>query len=93
MNLYINELKENEVITSFNFARNSDYVFSEIITKDKFDLLDNKNSLYKISETENHILYVNSEIKIKENDVIFCNTYFIKDLLLKNQSGHHLKLH
>ena len=91
MNLYINELKENEVITSFNFARNSDYVFSEIITKDKFDLLDNKNSLYKISETENHILYVNSEIKIKENDVIFCNTYFIKDLFAKIEHIGNLK--
>ena len=91
MNLYINELKENEVITSFNFARNSDYVFSEIITKDKFDLLENKNSLYKISETENHILYVNSEIKIKENDVIFCNTYFIKYLFAKIENIGNLK--
>ena len=48
MNLYINELKNKEVITSYNFARNSDNVFSEIITKDKFDLLDNKNKLFKI---------------------------------------------
>ena len=91
MNLYINELQDNEIITSFNFARNSDYVFSEIIIKDKFDLLDNKNKLYKISETENQILYVNSEIKIKENDVIFCNTYFVNDLFSKLKNISNLK--
>tara|TARA_B100001121_G_scaffold306487_1_gene326033 strand:+ start:2953 stop:3975 length:1023 start_codon:yes stop_codon:yes gene_type:complete len=91
MNLYINNLKDNEVITSFNFARNSDYVFSEIITKDKFDILHNKNKLYNISESENQILYVNSEIKIKENDVIFCNTYFVKELFSKLKNVSNLK--
>lgn len=91
MNLYINELKKNEVITSYNFARNSDYVFSEIITKDKFDLLDNKNKLFKISETENQIMYINSELKITENDIIFCNTYFVKDLFSKLKNISNLK--
>ena len=41
-------LKINEVITSYNFARNSDNVFSEIITKDKFDLLDNKTNYLRL---------------------------------------------
>lgn len=91
MNLYINQLKSNEVITSYNFARNSDSVFSEIITKDKFDLLDNKNKLFKIIETENQILYINSELKITENDVIFCNTYFVKDLFSKLKNINNLK--
>ena len=48
MNLYINQLKNNEVITSYNFARNSDIVFSEVITKDKFDLLDNKTNYLRL---------------------------------------------
>lgn len=91
MNLYINQLKDSEVITSYNFARNSDYVFSEIITKDKFDILDNKNTLYKVSETENQILYINPEIKITENDIIFCNTYFVKDLFSKLKNISNLK--
>lgn len=91
MNLYINQLKSNEVITSYNFARNSDSVFSEIITKDKFDLLDNKNKLFKIIETENQILYINSEFKVTENDVIFCNTYFVKDLFSKLKNINNLK--
>ena len=91
MNLYINELKNKEVITSYNFARNSDNVFSEVITKDKFDLLDNKSKLFKISETENQILYINSEFKVTENDVIFCNTYFVKDLFSKLKNINNLK--
>ena len=38
MSLYINSINEDEIITSYNFARNSDVVFSEIVTKEQFDL-------------------------------------------------------
>ena len=81
MSLYINELSEDKVITSYNFARNSDTVFSEIVTKDQFSKLNSKN-LIKILETEDQILYLNSQFKLSENNIIFTNTYLIKDLFI-----------
>ena len=69
MSLYINELSEDKVITSYNFARNSDTVFSEIVTKEQFSKLNSEN-LIKILETEDQILYLNSQFRLSENNII-----------------------
>ena len=79
MTILINDIKENQILSSYNFARNSDVVYTEMISKENFNNLSNKN-LTIIYETENMIFYKNRKFKIKENDIIFCNTHFIKSL-------------
>ena len=37
MSLLINQLKKSEILTSYNFARTSDIVFSETLTHKQFD--------------------------------------------------------
>ena len=78
----IENLDSESILTSYNFARNADIVFSEVLTPEQFTKIDNKN-LIKIFENENQIFYFNSRFEISENDVVFCNTYLI-DLFLKN---------
>jgi len=76
MSLYINSIKDSEVLSSYNFARSADVVFSEIVTKSQYESLKTANTLI-IEEDENSIFYIQSQFELKENDVIFTNTYFI----------------
>ncbi len=82
MSLFINTIKESEIINSYNFARNSDLVFSEIISKDNYKKLDNKNHNI-IFEDKDKIFYKASFLKVKSGDTIFSNTYFVEPLLEK----------
>jgi hypothetical protein len=73
------------ILNSYNFARNSDIVYSEIVTHEQFEKLEIKN--YKIiNQTDRLIFYKLTEIGLKENDLIFCNTDVVKNLfnLLRN---------
>ena len=79
MSILINNIKEDQILSSFNFARNSDLVYSEMISKDNFKNI-NKNDLTIIYQTENMVFYKRQKFEIKENDVIFCNTHFITSL-------------
>ena len=36
-------IKPEDILNSYNFARNSDVVYSEIVTRDQFNLLDLQN--------------------------------------------------
>ena len=85
MTILINDIKENQILSSYNFARNSDVVYTEMISKENFKNL-SKENLTIIYETENMIFYKNRKFEIKENDIIFCNAHFIKSLFrqLKN---------
>lgn len=83
-------LKPEDILNSYNFARNSDVVYSEILTLDQFKNLDLKN--YKIiNKTENLIFYKLTEFKLKENDVIFCNSDMIKNLFSDLKNVKNLK--
>ena len=49
-------IKPEDILNSYNFARNADVVYSEIVTRDQFNLLDLQN--FKIiNKTENLIFY------------------------------------
>lgn len=83
-------------INSNNFAKFSDFVFSEVISKDDFP--NNKNLVILkefVSPEINAIWYFDPNINLKENDVIFCHTDMVLVLfsLLKNiKSLKNLKL-
>jgi len=83
MKLLINKLKKDELLTSYNFARNSDVVFSEMVTHEQFDRFKDKESLEIVYEDRNLVFYIRKQFTLKENDVIFCNSHFIELLLKK----------
>ena len=83
-----------EYLSSNNFARNSDLVFSEVLSKKEFEKLDSVD-LKVVYEEKNKICYINKNLKIRENDIIFTNTDFMKYLfkeLKKVDNLHNLKL-
>lgn len=91
---FIKKLKEADIISSYNFARNSNFVFAEVLTHDQFTKLDSKN-LFVVEKDDKKVLYINKKIYIKENDVIFCNTYFVQELfkiLIQFKELKNLKL-
>lgn len=71
--------KSEDILNSYNFARQSDVVFSEIVTKKQFQTLNLKN-VEIIDENERLIFYKLTELTLKENDIIFCNTDVVKNL-------------
>ena len=71
--------KNQEILNSYNFARQSDIVFSEIVTKKQFEMLNLKN-VEIIDENERLIFYKLTKLTLKENDLIFCNTDVVKNL-------------
>ena len=85
MDIYIKTLKSKEILTSYNFARRANKVFSEIVSVEEYDLIKNENTVI-IEQDELTVFYLNRNIDLSENDIIFTNTYFVKDLFnyLKN---------
>ena len=60
MNLLINTLSEQQIITSYNFARFSDVVFSETLTHSQYEEIQDKEDaeIINISPILNSILFV-----------------------------------
>ena len=93
MSLYINSIKDSEVLSSYNFARNADIVFSEIVTKSEYEALKTPNTSI-VEEDSKSILYIHKEFELNENDVIFTNTYFLDILFekLKELNYRNIKI-
>jgi len=79
MSLYINSLRDDQVLNSFNFARKSNIVYSEVVSKSQFENLKNKN-LQVIEENQGYIFYKVKEFELKENDIIFSNLFTVNEL-------------
>ena len=69
MNLFINSLSKEEIITSYNFARKCDVVFSEVVARKSFEKLNLKNFVI-IDEDDYKIFYMLKDFKVYENQVI-----------------------
>lgn len=78
----------SNLLNSFNFARNSDFVFSEVVTKSQFYDLNLKNYTI-LDETANFLFYKLNYLEIKENDIIFSHISIVENLfnLLSNGDG------
>jgi len=79
MDLLINSIENENVLNSYNFARKSDLVYSEIISKRKFQNIDTNDTTI-ISEDKHSIFYKKNKFELKENDIIFCNSFTIDSL-------------
>ena len=93
MSLLINDLENDEILTSNNFAKNSDIVFSEVVTKEYFEKIRNDKTKI-IEETELYVFYVLSEFELHENSIIFTNTYLLTALfdLIRDSKFRNLKI-
>lgn len=71
-----------EFISSNSFARISDVVFSEVISKNEFKDIETVES-FIIDKSGSGIDYLNTKFDLKENYVIFCNAEYLETLFIK----------
>jgi len=83
-------LESKQILNSYNFARNSDIVFSEILTHDQFNKL-NIEDYTIINKNSRFVFYKLNKFHLKENDVIFCNTDMVKSLFVLLKDVKNLK--
>ena len=57
-------------ITGYKFARISDFVFSEVLTKDQFKKI-NPQNIHILYQNNSHICYQRKEIVLSDNNVVF----------------------
>ena len=62
MGLYINSLQNSEILTSYNFARNANFVFSEIVSIEEYEHIKNEYTEI-IQQDEFTIFYINRNIQ------------------------------
>lgn len=84
------------LINGTNFAKKSDFIFSEIVTRREYEKLKKNNpSLHVINELRylkiDAVWYINPNIQIKENQVIFCHTEVLEILFKKLGKVSNLK--
>ena len=82
MELTINQLKDTQIINSYNFARGCDLVFSEIISLKNYENLKSKNHNI-IFKDDKHLFYKSSSLNIKNGDIIFSNIDVVESLFNK----------
>ena len=83
-------LESKQILNSYNFARNSDIVFSEILTHDQFNKL-NIEDYTIVNKNSRFVFYKLNKFHLKENDVIFCNTDMVKSLFYLLKGVKNLK--
>ena len=72
-------LERDDFISSYNFARISDVVYSETVTEEQYLRLKLNNHTV-ISRGKNIVFYKLNSFTLKENDIIFCNHSLINEL-------------
>tara|TARA_Y200000002_G_scaffold131803_1_gene108644 strand:+ start:8192 stop:9220 length:1029 start_codon:yes stop_codon:yes gene_type:complete len=83
-------IKEKNILTSYNFARNCTKVFVESVTPEQYELV-KTNSSKIINRNQNMIIYKNVNLELVENDIIFCHSSFIKELFFHLKTINNLK--
>ena len=91
MQSVLKNINDSQIINSYNFARNCDLVYSEIISRRNYEKLEKSNHLI-IFQNDTQVFYKATQLKIKSGDIIFSNTYFIESLFqkLKNTNLNNL---
>ena len=77
--MFKDKFPEGEILSSYNIARNCTQVFVEAVTHDQYEELKSKDS-FIVSQNDNLIVYKNTEMRLEENDIIFCHSSFINEL-------------
>lgn len=70
---------DSEVLSCVNFMKKSDVVFSGILSKEDFLKYNFRRS--KVVENKNNLItFINLEINIEENDIIYCHLDYLEIL-------------
>lgn len=84
------QIIKNDIISSYNLARNCNKVFVESVTHEQYEQLKSSNSKI-VSQNEILIVYKNTKLEICENDIIFCHSSFIHELFYLLKKVNNLK--
>ena len=68
-----------DVISSYKFSRESDFVFSEVVTKEQFKDLDLKD-ITVLYNNDSHICYQSNFLRVSNGDVIFSTNTALNNL-------------
>lgn len=88
------KVESYEYMSSYSFARMSNFVYSEVCTYDQFEKLDQTN-LKIINRKDNKIFYICKKLVLAPNFTIFTNRYFLNSLfneLSKIRENLHLNI-
>jgi hypothetical protein len=80
----------HDFISSYNFARCADLVYSEILTIEQFKKV-NPEEIEILSKNDTAVFYKKINFTIKENDIIFTNTKLVNDLFRHLDKYSNLK--
>lgn len=89
----LSKFKSEDFLSSINFINNSDLVFSATLNSNDFNKF-NFEDIFIISESNDLITFINLNIEIKENDIIYSQTDYVEILFkyLQNVSLSNVKL-
>ncbi len=72
-------MNKNEILSSANFKRKCDIVYSANVSYEEYERLENNNTIV-LQKTNDYIFYKLKEFEIKSYDTIFCNNFTLKPL-------------
>ena len=72
--VFENEYKKDEVLSSLNFIKFSDIIFSASLSNEDLESL-NLNNINIIETNNEFVTFVNLEFNLKENSVIYLFSY------------------
>lgn len=84
-------LSKDQIITSNNFSKNADVIFSQFIANEKYEEIKKLNNTYLIDEYNGLSFYFLKNFEIKDGDILFCNTSTIDFLFLKLRNLKNIK--
>ncbi len=84
---------KDEVLSCVNFMKNSDVIFSGTLSEEDF-LTFNFKKPKIINKKNNLITFINLEIEIKENDIVYCQLDYLEALfrLIKKLDFSNIKI-
>ena len=77
---------QDEVLSCLNFMKNSDVVFSGTLSENDYSDFEFSNTKI-ISKQNGLVTFVNMEIDIKENHIIYCHLDYIEYFISQNQKS------
>ena len=72
--------KKSNIVTGFKFAEIADVVFSGVFLKSQINNLRLQENIQEHIGYDEYVFVKKKEFKLKENDIIFCKTEYIKEL-------------
>ena len=79
-------MNKNDILSSANFKRKCDVVYSSYVSYEEYEKLENSESII-LQKTNDYIFYKLKDYEIRSSDTIFCNNFTLKPLF-KSLANH-----